>query len=326
MEFQPYPLTVKPILKEKVWGGRNLSAYVSIKSKKTGEAWMLADRDENNSVITSGSLKGMTIGKAVEKYPEQIMGPALIKKYGKKFPLLFKYLDTNDRISVQVHPDDSYARRRGFPAGKTEMWYVLANRPGAKILAGFKGRQTRKTFARAVKNGTLADKLKSYRTAKNDCFFIPAGTVHAIGKGNVIFEIQQNSDITYRIYDWGRSDLKGDRGLNIIDAINSVKFGSKGGKVISKEKIIPGKIRVRQLARCGYFYCDEIIIGKNTAYWYDENKALVLTVIEGDISIAADNGKTYSYVKGDLVFFPYSLTGLLISAAKNSRLIITEAK
>ena len=326
MAFKAYPLTVAPILKEKVWGGKNLSAYVDTKNRKIGEAWMLADQNENKSIINSGALKGMAIGKAIEKYPDQMMGPKLLKKYGKRFPLLFKFLDTNDRISIQVHPDDNYARQRGFAAGKTEMWYVLGNKFRSSLLVGFKSKESRKTLYEAITKGSLASKLKKYRPSKSDCFFIPAGTIHTIGKGNVIFEIQQNSDITYRIYDWGRQNLKEDRPLNITDALNSVKFDSNGGMVRSKETAVSGGIKSRSLARCGYFDSDELTFEKNSSYWYNDNKVMVLTVIDGSIQITDKKGEHCRYGRGILVFIPYSLTELLITAVKNTRLIITEAK
>ena len=325
MKFQPYPLTVKPILKEKVWGGRNLKPYVNTGGRKIGEAWKLSDRKGGESVITSGALKGMTIGESIEKYPGQMMGPALIKKYGWKFPLLFKFLDTNDRLSVQVHPDDKYALLRGFPSGKTEMWYVLGSRPGSSLMAGFKSAQTRKTLVDAINKGTLVGKLKKYGASRSDCFFIPAGTIHTIDKGNVILEIQQNSDTTYRLYDWGR-EVTGGRGLNIADAVNSVKFGIKAGKITARAKRLSKGISLRQLARCPYFDCDEVIIEKNASYWYNDNKALIMTVIEGEVRITDENGENFRYKKGSFVFIPFSLTGLLIKSIISSRLIFTEVK
>ena len=326
MKFKAYPLTVKPILKEKVWGGRNLKPFVDIGVKKTGEAWMLSDQGKDRSVILDGVLRGMTLGKAIEKYPAQMMGPALIKKYGRRFPLLFKYLDTNDRLSVQVHPDDVYAGKKGLPAGKTEMWYVMANKPGSSLFVGFKGRQTKKSLAEAAGSGKLASMLKKYGSAKGDSFFIPAGTVHAIGKGNVIYEVQQNSDVTYRLYDWGRRSSGDDRPLHISDAINSVKFYENNPKAAAKPGKFADSITLRQLAQCAYFNAAEAVFEKNASYWYNENRALVMAVIDGEIDITTTEGENHRYVKGGHVFIPYGLTGLLIKALKSSRLIITEAK
>lgn len=326
MKFTAYPITAKPILKEKVWGGRNLSSYVDIKNRKIGEVWMLSDQKDNNSVITSGILKGSTLREAIDKYPVQILGPKLIKKYGKTFPLLFKFLDTNDITSLQVHPDDSYAKRAGFPAGKTEMWYILKNRPGSSIFAGFMRKETKNTIKEAIKNNVLIKKLKKYITAKKDCFFIPSGMVHTIGKGNVIFEVQRNSDITYRIYDWGRENSKDAREMHVLDGLKSVKFNPKGGLLKFKEDKISEHISMRPLVRCGYFYCDEVTIAKNAAIRYDENKVIAMTVIDGGIQIINDTGVVYSFDKGESILIPYSLSGLTIRAVKNACLIMTEVK
>jgi mannose-6-phosphate isomerase len=326
MKFRPYPITVEPILKEKVWGGKNLSAFVDINNKKIGEVWMLADQNENMSVISNGILKGTTLGAAIAKFPLQIMGPRLIKKYGKKFPLLFKYLDTNDRISVQVHPDDAYAKKRGFYAGKTEMWYVLASKLKSSLLLGFKHSQTKKTVAEAAHRGHLVEKMKKYTSKKGDCFFVPAGTVHTIGKGNVIFEIQQNSDITYRIYDWGRQNLREDRHLNVNDALGSIKFTSNSGKCQSDPFKFSDSITARNLTDCGYFRSDEFYFEKETSYWYNQSKVIVAAVIEGEIDIFSGNEEVKRYDKGKILLVPYSLNNFMIKAKRNTRLIITEVK
>jgi mannose-6-phosphate isomerase len=326
MAFKPYPIVVGPILKEKVWGGKSLEKYTGMTGKNIGEAWMLADQSENRSVINNGAYRGMTISDLINRFPAGVLGKKLVDKYGKKFPLLFKYLDTNERISIQVHPDDAYAKKRGYPAGKTEMWYVLSNKFRSSLLVGFKSRQDKKSLERMVANGTLASNLKKYRPKKGDCFFIPAGTVHTIGKGNVIFEVQQNSDVTYRIYDWGRHNLAEDRHLNIQDAVASVDFNSPGGKIEARAKKYAPGFRVRPLAHCGYFLCDEVTVEKELKYWYNKNLPLVLTVAEGEVSIALSDGTETRYKKGGIVFIPYGLKDILFKIKDKTRIIVTQAR
>ncbi len=326
MDFKPYPITVGPILKEKVWGGRNLETFTGIKAGKIGEAWMLADQSGNESVINNGIYSGMDISTLINKFPESVMGPLMIKKYGRKFPLLFKYLDTNERISVQVHPGDAYAKKRGYPAGKTEMWYVLSAGKNASLLVGFKSKQDKLSLVRMVENNTLASNLREYKSKKGDCFFIPAGTIHTIGKGNVIFEVQQNSDVTYRIFDWGRHNLTEDRHLNISDAVASVDFKTPGGRVEHKKAGASGGLAVRPLADCGYFSCSEVSVEKQVKYWYNKNMPLVLMVAEGSLSIIQNGADGGTFKKGSVVFIPYCLNGLCFIIKGGTKIIVTQAR
>ncbi len=324
MKFKAYPMFFTPILKEKVWGGKNLKDYMDIKSDITGEAWTLADQTRNNSVISNGAYKGRNLRSVINDFPEQMLGRKILKKYGPKFPLLFKFLDTNDRLSVQVHPDDAYARGRGFEAGKTEMWYVLRNKFRSSLLLGLKEKINVKELEKRAKKGGLDKKLKKYRTKKGDCFFIPAGTIHTIGKGNLILEIQQNSDITYRLYDWGRQNLKDDRQLNIHDALNSLKNTPGSGRVETHFAVIETGMQRRPLVECGYFKVNELKVEKGFKYWYNEKKSAVINIIEGELEIQSMDGGTYRLKTGFTTLLPYDLTGFLIKAKERTDFLITE--
>lgn len=326
MAFKPYPLMFIPILKEKVWGGTNLKKYVKISSDKTGEAWLISDRDDSNSIVANGVYRGMGIREIMKKYSGIILGKKLQAKYGDRYPLLFKFLDTTDRISVQVHPDDAYARRKGFDSGKTEMWYVLDKKSGAFILAGVKKGVDKMQLQNAAMNGGLEKKLKMFRSKKGDTFFIPAGTVHAIGRGNVIYEIQQNSDITYRLYDWGRDSLNGNRQLDIKDAIASLKLDSKGGKIVPESLYAGNGSKIAVIANSGCFRVCELKVDKDINYWYNKKMPLTIAVIEGEIDIVLKEGGNCNVKKGGIVLIPCELTGFLVKIKRRTGMIITEVK
>lgn len=207
------PMWMQPVFKETVWGGRQIAAVFGkeIPSEHTGEAWEVAAHDNGKSVILTGKMAGKNLQQAIEEEPEAILGSAVFKKYGKHFPLLIKLIDAADRLSVQVHPNDEEAKRLEGPGenGKTEMWYVIDAKPGAQLIYGVNRPVTPQEFADAVKSQTLDQIVNWVPVHKGDTFFIPAGTLHAIGAGILIAEIQQNSDTTYRVYDYGRIGLDG---------------------------------------------------------------------------------------------------------------------
>jgi len=227
-----YPLKFKPILKSMLWGGsklvdagkklpRNMKPGTPV-----GESWEISGVENNTSVISNGFLKSNNLTEAVEVYMGELVGDAVYEKYGFDFPVLIKFIDARDMLSLQVHPGDELALERHGARGKTEMWYVVDHEPGAFIYLGFNRRVTREEYLGAVDKGRLEDLLEKYEVKKGDAFYIPAGTVHAIGKGILIAEIQETSDITYRIDDWGRVDAGGEpRRLHTEEAAGAIDFG-----------------------------------------------------------------------------------------------------
>jgi mannose-6-phosphate isomerase len=316
----------RPILKDKIWGGKNLKKYIDIKGSRTGEAWLLVDQEGNNSEISNGPFKGLSLHEIMKSHAGNILGKKLNSKYGDKFPLLFKFLDTSDRISIQVHPDDRYAKKRGYEAGKTEMWYILQNKFRSSLLVGMKKPVNKKELELAAEKGGLEKKLVKYRPVKGDAFFIPAGTVHTIGKGNVIFEIQQNSDVTYRLYDWGRQNLKDDRHLNISDALGSIKNLPEAGRVKSGFRDHKSGIKIKELVDCPYFRVGELKVEKELKYWYNNRIPLVLAVLDGELDIVSKDGRTFRVTKGCVALIPYDMTGVLLRAKKKTGVIVTEVK
>jgi len=207
-----YPLQFRPRLKELVWGT---------------ESWEISAVRGDVSVVRDGMLKGNSLAELVEVYMGELVGDAVFARFGEEFPLLIKRIDARDRLSVQVHPTDEIAAARHGAFGKTEMWYVLENKPGASLFVGFKPGTTREMYVEAVENGTVGELLNEVPVAPGDTFFIPAGTVHAIGEGIVLAEIQQTSDVTYRIFDWNRVGVDGKpRELHTEWALDAIDFAA----------------------------------------------------------------------------------------------------
>lgn len=230
-----YPMKCNPILKEKVWGGRALKgllgkAYEPLSN--CGESWEISGMPGNASVVRNGFLKGNELPELIEVYMGELVGEQVFATHGTSFPLLFKFIDTADDLSVQVHPDDRMAFERHHSPGKEEMWYVLDADPGAELILGFKEDVSPEVFRKHLKDKTLKKLLRSYNVRRGDVFYIPTGQMHAIGKGIRLCEIQQASDITYRVYDWDRPGLDGKpRKLHIEEAMQATDFTAKENKV-----------------------------------------------------------------------------------------------
>ena len=205
-----YPILFDPNLRTMVWGGKRLTNWKQLPEQDNiGESWEVSTLDMLPSVIANGTWAGYPLSEVIAKMPEAILGKAVAKKYHNQMPLLVKFIDTKADLSVQVHPNDAMALREHNGSGKTEMWYVVDADPDAYIYAGFKEELTPEEYARRVADGTIMDALAKHEIRTGDVFYIPAGRVHAIGKGVILVEVQQSSDLTYRIYDYGRLGLDG---------------------------------------------------------------------------------------------------------------------
>jgi len=206
-----YPLKFKPILKDKIWGGPRLHDVLNKQyaSHICGESWEISGVQDNISVVANGFLAGNDLQEIIEIYMGDIVGDRVFEKFGIEFPLLVKFVDANDKLSIQVHPNDELAGIRHKAYGKTEMWYIVEAAEGAELISGFRRKIDEKTYLHHLQNKTLPDILNFEKVKAGDVFFVPAGRVHAIGPGILLAEIQQTSDITYRIYDWDRVDDKG---------------------------------------------------------------------------------------------------------------------
>lgn len=228
--MKPYPLKFKPDFKERVWGGRALEQFgLELPEGHIGEGWMIADHPNGTSTVINGEFAGKGLDEVRESYGEILFGTKGFSQKTGRFPLLVKLLDCNDDLSVQVHPSDDYEKLAKGELGKTEMWYVLDAKPGAKIIYGLKEGVDREQLKKAIEEDRILDSLQEVSVQAGDSFYIPAGTVHALGAGVLVAEIQQNSDTTYRLYDYNRPGLDGKpRELHIEDSLNMAAYEGAG--------------------------------------------------------------------------------------------------
>ena len=222
-----YPVTFRPILKSVIWGGADICPFKGIEPLQDGigESWELSHVEGNVSVVAEGSLAGKSLEELINTYGDKLLGKKVMDSFGTTFPLLIKFIDAKQDLSIQVHPDDELAMKRHQSMGKTEMWYIVDAEPDAKLIYGFKKEISRNEFERRITDNTLLDICNQVPVKKGDVFFIDSGTLHAIGKGILIAEIQQNSNTTYRVYDYGRVGKDGrPRELHVDKAIEVTKL------------------------------------------------------------------------------------------------------
>lgn len=297
-----YPLKFYPIYKEILWGGRRIAQYFEreIPDGNIAESWELSCRADSMSVVSNGEYKGTELSALIYKYKEKILGTKIYEKYGLYFPLLVKIIDANDRLSVQVHPDDEYAKLRGENNGKNEMWYVLDAKDGAKLIYGLKQNVSCEDFINAIKNGTIIDTLNEVSVKAGDCLYIPSGTVHAILEDILIAEIQQNSNTTYRIFDWDRADKHGNkRELHIERALDVINFDTNKSQISNSDQQM-------RLIESEYFNVDEININHKHILTVSEEAFMVIMNISGLGRIYWKNGSE-TINKGDTLLLPASL-------------------
>lgn len=225
-----YPLSFQPIFREKIWGGQRLQqslGYELDPNIKYGELWSLSAIEEAPSIVDNGFLAGNSLIELLEIYMDDLVGEAVLDKHGTNFPLLVKILDTTEWLSVQLHPNDALAQKRGLGFGKSEMWYVMDAAPQAQLIMGFKASMNEHSFLRRLQENKLLESLATVEAKKGDAFYMPAGRVHALGPGLLIAEIQQSSDTTYRLYDWERTQADGSpRQLHIQEALEAIDLSA----------------------------------------------------------------------------------------------------
>lgn len=255
MTNSPGPIRFKTRFKDRIWGGRKLETLLkkAVGSvERPGESWEISSVPGDVSEVAEGPLAGKTLQEILGSHGSAILGERLAVKHGNVFPLLIKFIDAMDDLSIQVHPDDALAMKRHNSLGKTEMWYVFAAEPGAKLVSGFKGGVTRGDYERALKAGNLDNVLESHPVEPGDVFFLPAGRVHAIGKGICLAEIQQTSDVTYRLWDYNRVDKKTGktRELHTAEGLGAIDFSHVKDARIRTKPVAGQSIPV---VTCPYF-------------------------------------------------------------------------
>lgn len=283
-----YPLKFEPILKEKVWGGNKLHQLFNKKNENSiGESWELSGVEGNVSIVSNGELAGKSLQELLNFYKEDLVGESIYQAYGKKFPLLFKFIDAREALSVQVHPDDILAKKRHNSFGKTEMWYILDAEDEASIIVGFDYPISKEKYLELVENKKIAEALKVEKVKTGDAFVLLPGTIHAIGAGVVLAEIQQTSDITYRIYDWDRPDVNGQlRELHNVEAVDAINFDLVDTRSKFDEKLNDAV----QIGRTDYFSVNKLQLSKNIFRQIDFSSSFkVYMCVAGNAIIVADD-------------------------------------
>ncbi len=305
-----YPFKFEPILKHRIWGGAKLETVLHKKKtddKAIGESWELSGVVGEESVVVNGDLAGNTINDLLEVYMDELVGGKVFEKYGFMFPLLFKFIDANEKLSIQVHPTDEMVEEEGL-FGKTEMWYVIDAEEGAELVVGFNQPMSKEDYQKHLADNTLDTVLKKVKVSAGDVFYIPAGLVHSIGKGILLAEVQQTSDVTYRIYDYNRLDEDGNpRQLHVKEALETIDFENQLDSKIQYKKIINHST---PLVSCECFITNLLSFDKSIIRDYSEIESfVVLMCLEGSCVISWEVGRE-DMSKGDTILVPSEICRL----------------
>jgi len=317
-----YPLKFKPILKDKIWGGTRIKNILFKKgaSDKTGESWEISGVQGNVSKVTNGFLKGNNLLELIKVYMGDLVGDKIFDLFGHEFPLLIKFIDANDILSLQVHPDDELAFERHRSSGKTEMWYIIQAEKNAEIITGFSRQTDSESFLTFLRNNNINEILHKEKVKAGDVFFIPSGRVHAINSGILMAEIQQSSDITYRIYDWNRVDENGTpRELHTRLALDAIDFSMTRE---AKIKYRPEINKSTRIAECEYFTTNLIHFDNTVEKDFTLLDSFVIYLCtEGVVEILYGGNSKTTILKGETVLIPAFLKEIAIMPLKRSTLL-----
>ena len=307
------PFRFTPLLKQTLWGGHRIVPFKKLESnlENVGESWEISGIPGRETIVDGGLYHGKSLNELIAELKEKLVGEANYTRFGNEFPLLIKFIDTELPLSIQVHPTDEIAHKHGKERGKTEMWYMMESAPDASILVGLKKKITPEQYKAMVANDTIVDAIGHYNVKEGDCFFLPAGRIHGIGKGCFLTEIQQTSDITYRIYDFKRRDKDGNyRQLHIHEAAESIDYTVESNCSVT---YVPTKNQGVSLIQCPYF--------KTILYQVDEPLTIdlssldsfIITIItQGGGSFTDNEGNTEHVQAGDTLLFPATTSQLKI--------------
>jgi mannose-6-phosphate isomerase len=314
-----YPLKFKPIVKDKIWGGNILSKLYN-KQQNTlpniGESWEISGVQGDLSIVTNGFLAGNNIEELIEVYMGDITGDAIFEKFGNEFPLLIKIIEARKDLSIQVHPDDEMAKKRHNAYGKTEMWYILESEPDSKIFTGFKEGVTKEDYTKAVEAGNLPSLLNIEKAEKGDVFFTPAGRVHAIGVGITLVEIQQTSDITYRIFDWNREEK---RELHTGFALDALDFTETAKR--KKINVKPKLNTFENLVDCSFFTTNLLRFNEKIDKSYYFNDSFVIYIcLDGESTISCGHWSE-KITKGETILLPAMIKEVVIEPVVESQIL-----
>lgn len=317
-----YPLTFKPILKSVIWGGSQICPFKGITPTEegVGESWELSHVDDNFSVVAEGELANKSLDELIKEYGKELVGGKVMERFGSRFPLLIKFIDARDNLSIQVHPDDELAKVRHNSFGKTEMWYVIKADKGASLYSGFSQQIDKEEYVKLVGNNTIMDVLKKYDVSEGDVFFLPAGRVHAIGAGCFIAEIQQTSNITYRIYDYNRKDKNGNtRELHTELAKDAIDYTLYPDYRTHYKAHTNATVN---LADCKYFTTNLIELDTVMVRDFEELDSFVVYIcMEGSATLRDSNGYEIRIHQGQTALIPANNKTVAIIPAPKAKFL-----
>lgn len=318
-----YPIKFKTIFKEKIWGGQKIKTVLGkdIGSlANCGETWEISGVEGNESIVAEGLLKGRSLSEIIHLFKGELVGDHVYKQFGKEFPLLIKFIDANDDLSIQVHPNDELAKKRHNTFGKSEMWYVFQADVGSKLIDGFKGPISKEEYLLAFKKGKVLDVLNQVEVNEGDAFYLPAGRVHTIGKGVCIAEIQQTSDITYRIYDFDRKDQDGNkRELHVDESLDAIDYSYQEEVKIDYEEKIN---HPSQLVSCDYFETNKLVLTEGITRDYQHTSFTIYICFDGESVINTELG-AITLTKGEVVLIPAVIKKISITPSTSCSLLET---
>lgn len=307
-----YPLKFDPIYKERIWGGKKLETQFGKDlggKKNIGESWELSAVEDNISLVSNGPLAGNDLQELIEIYMGDLVGEKVFEKFGTEFPLLIKLIDANDDLSIQVHPTDEVAMKRHNAFGKTEMWIALDDSENPRLITGFNQDTDKDTFLKMLNDNTVTQLFNYEQVRRGDVFFVPAGRVHAICSGNLVAEIQQTSDVTYRIYDYDRKDENGNgRELHLDLSLGVIDYSKVKNP---KTTYLPEENKPVELASCNYFTTNLLILTKPVGRdYYSFDSFVIYICTEGSCEVGKPGGQKEMIKKGDTVLIPSSLNSI----------------
>lgn len=320
-----YPLKFEPILKQTLWGGDKIIPFKHLNEslQNVGESWEVSAVEGSESVVANGPDKGLTLPEMVRKYKEELVGEANYARFGEKFPLLIKFIDAKLDLSIQVHPDDALAKQRHNSFGKNEMWYVIAADKGAKLISGFAKEITPKEYKQRVHDGTFAEVLQTCNIQPGDVFYVPAGRVHGIGAGAFVAEIQQTSDITYRIFDYNRKDKNGKtRELHTAQAVDAINFSDVQDDFRTAYDHVQNE--PVEVVACPYFTTSVYDMTEEISCDYSELDSFVIFIcVEGSCRLIDNEKNEISLQAGETVLLPATVQEVTIVPEKAVKLLET---
>lgn len=301
-----YPIKFAPILKDKIWGGQKLKTLLNKKSDlpNIGESWEISDVEGDTSIVSNGSLKGQSLKQLLETYKSDLLGLKNYEIFKDKFPLLIKFIDAKEDLSIQLHPNDELAAKRHNSFGKTEMWYVFQADKGSNLIVGFNQDMTPEKYLKHLENKTLTEILNFDEVKEGDTYFIEVGRVHAIGAGVMVAEIQQTSDITYRVYDWDRVDANGnERDLHNDLAIDAIDFNMPDNFRVTYNKT---ENQSNEMVSCPYFTTNYLKVNKTLQKENHHDSFIIYMCVDGEGEIKA-NGFSEAIKKGETILLPAAI-------------------